>query len=156
MKKKDSKKKREKKKNFCDACGLNVTIPADSENDSRRNEAFFKKLEDLDLKKKGRFGIDRTITIGGTTHSLIDFCAVGSKSRIKRGNRRVLWIKKRCKDFQIKLPDLKLPDFISIYTTKRNSRIANRLTIIAIVIAVLGLLLILFSAEVKCFLKNLF
>jgi hypothetical protein len=83
--------------------------------------------------------------------------AAGSISRKKNGNRRVFWIKKRCKDFELELPDsLKLSDYILIHATKKNSRNTNRLTKIAIAIAGVGLFLILFGAEVKCFLKNFF
>lgn len=149
-KKKHAKKKEKKEKDFCDACGLFIEVSEDYPEKS----SLLKKLKDLNIRKNGIYGKKVFFTYGKPP--LTKVCVVGSKRWMESGNRRILWMERRCEDFQVKWPFLELPNFISIYTTKRNSRIANRLTITAIVIAVVGLLLIIFSAEVKCFLKNLF
>lgn len=148
--KEDTKKEEKKEKNFCDACGLFI----DLEEESLSEEEFLEKLKTLGLRKKGRFGKKVFYTYGGPRYTKI--CVLGSKNWRKNGNRRVLWMKKRCEDFQLGWLSFKLSDYISIYTAKRISRTANKLAIIVIAIAVAALLLVLFAAEVKCFLESLF
>ena len=154
MKRKDSKKKEKKEKNFCDACGLYKVLKACSDEEGKKNEEYFKKLEDLGIRAKKKFGRDMSAIGGGFVTS--KFCVLSHKIWIKKGKRKILWMEKRCKDFQPRLPSLELSDYVSFHTTNKNSRTANCLAIIVILIAGAGLLLIIFATEIKCFLKNLF
>jgi hypothetical protein len=76
------------------------------------------------------------------------FCAVRSKKWNKYG--------RKCKDFELKLDLMTLPEYVSIYTAQKISRTQNKLIWIGIVVSMLGLFFVLFSSEIKDFLGRLF
>ncbi len=123
-------------KNFCEICGLKVKISEYTKQDSKKNEAFFKKLENLNLRKKKKFRkkIGRTFGPLRPNEELgfAQYCSLGSEKWVNKGNN--------CKDFQLIKPFLKLPDYFSIHITNKNARITNKLMWITIGIALLALL----------------
>ena len=148
-KKKDKIKK--KYKNFCYACGLYLSLEASSTEADKTIEKYFKRLQDLGIRAKGKFS--REIIEAKRTSK---FCVLGNKIRAKKGKRKFLWMEKRCRDFQPKLPTLKTSDYIAFHISNKNSRKTNRLAAFALIIAIIGLAFILFGSEIKSFLKNLF
>lgn len=137
------KKKEKKEKNFCEACGLYITLVENTKEEAEANEKYFQSLVDLGIRGKGKFGRDISMSTSGP--SIIKFCALGNKLRSKKGKRKLLWMEKRCSDFQPKLRPLELSDYIAIRTANKNSKAANLLTGIAILIALIGLALIIFG-----------
>ena len=72
-------------KNFCEICGLKIKIEETSNEVTKRNEKFFKKLNELELTGKKIHGWSVSVSNDPSPErNFYEFCAVGLKEWEKK------------------------------------------------------------------------
>jgi hypothetical protein len=113
--------------NKCDVCGLRVTY------DRSNAEA---ELNALTAGKLDQYGLvtyaPRVIEVGGGKN-LTSYCAVAN---VKYWNQP----KRRCPDWQMKLPGISLSDYVSVHEARTGRRLAAQLGWLTFVLSIAGVL----------------
>ena len=115
--------------NKCDLCGLKLRMEDDPAKGSKITEKEWGELRVLQDKKLVPKGWPRNIYTGNVGPGYWDFCAINSPAWNKTD--------RSCKHFHLKNEEMKISEYLSIYTANKTAKTTKALMWTAIIISAL-------------------